>query len=221
MRGIGMSRIDAFSDVVFGFALTLLVVSLEVPKSFEEMRASLLGFVPFAICFTFLLLVWHGHYVFFRRYNLHDSGTIVINSCLLFVVLFYVYPMKFLWYLLFGQHNVVTTPEDIRLLMVVYGAGYAAVYVLFTSLYLRAWSLRGELDFNEVERFDTRASIIDSAGLASIGIASCLVALLSPAALAGNAGWVYCAIAPMKFGLGSYFGKRRRALVARTSPQLT
>ena len=34
LRGTEMSRIDAFSDVVFGFALTLIVVSLDVPKTF-------------------------------------------------------------------------------------------------------------------------------------------------------------------------------------------
>jgi hypothetical protein len=44
LRGIEMSRVDGFSDVVFGFALTLLVVSLEVPKTFAELHQSLRGF---------------------------------------------------------------------------------------------------------------------------------------------------------------------------------
>src|SRR5207245_11133547 len=54
------------------------------------------GFIPFAICFTMLLTVWYAHYVFFRRYGLDDQLTIFLNSVLLFVVLFYVYPLKFL-----------------------------------------------------------------------------------------------------------------------------
>ncbi len=32
MRGREINRIEAVSDVVFGFALTLLVVSLQVPR---------------------------------------------------------------------------------------------------------------------------------------------------------------------------------------------
>ena len=33
-RGKEISRIEGLSDAVFGFAITLLVVSLEVPKKF-------------------------------------------------------------------------------------------------------------------------------------------------------------------------------------------
>ena len=35
LGGREVSRIEGFSDAVFGFALTLLVVSLEVPDNFE------------------------------------------------------------------------------------------------------------------------------------------------------------------------------------------
>ena len=47
LRGREVSRIEGFSDAVFGFALTLLVVSLEVPESFADLvGGSLLGVGP-------------------------------------------------------------------------------------------------------------------------------------------------------------------------------
>jgi hypothetical protein len=44
------------------------------------------------------MAVWVRHYYFFRYYGLDDPVTIVLNTLLLFVVLFYVYPLKLLFY---------------------------------------------------------------------------------------------------------------------------
>ena len=53
-RSHEISRIEGLSDAVFGFAITLLVVSLEVPKTFNELLHAMRGFGAFAICFTLL-----------------------------------------------------------------------------------------------------------------------------------------------------------------------
>ena len=148
-----MSRVDGFSDVVFGFALTLLVVSLEVPKTYAELHEMVRGFLPFAISFLLLLMIWFAHFQFFRRYGLDDFRTIVLNSCLLFVVLFYVYPLKFLFGLMVGgllgadrgpRITETQTPE----LMLLYGSGFAAIYLLIAALYWNAWSQRE--DWNSI-----------------------------------------------------------------------
>ncbi len=88
-RSHDISRIEAFSDVVFGFSLTLLVVSLEVPHTFGELMADMRGFVPFAVCFGLLAQVWWLHHNFFRRYGLDDATTATLNFVLLFVVLLF------------------------------------------------------------------------------------------------------------------------------------
>src|SRR5438034_9670893 len=92
-----VSRIEGFSDAVFAFAVTLLVVSLEVPHTFEELWLAMHQFFAFAICFALLFQVWWRHYNFFRRYGLEDAPTIVLTGILLFVVLFYVFPLKFVF----------------------------------------------------------------------------------------------------------------------------
>lgn len=42
-RGGEVSRIEGFSDAVFAFSVTLLVVSLEVPKTFNDLMMTMLG----------------------------------------------------------------------------------------------------------------------------------------------------------------------------------
>src|ERR1043165_8056 len=101
LRGLGeVSRIEALSDGVIAFAITLLVVSLEVPRTFDELLVTMRGFLAFAITFGMLFHVWFVQYRFFRRYGLNANFTIWMNACLPFVVLFYVYPLKFVWTLI-------------------------------------------------------------------------------------------------------------------------
>lgn len=66
-RSHEISRVEGLSAAVFGFAITLLVGSLEVPKTFNELAEALHGFGAFAICFALLFTVWYNQYKFFRR----------------------------------------------------------------------------------------------------------------------------------------------------------
>jgi hypothetical protein len=169
-----------------------------------------------------LLTLWYAHYVFFRRYALHDQFTILLNSCLLFLVLFYIYPLKFLFTSLFGQiarHEngaQFTTSSQVTELMVLYGIGFAVVYFLLAALYWNAWRQRDCLALNGLERLLTVSSIVDALGLAAIGLIACLAALLLGiflhGAWAGASGYLYFLIAPWKTLNGMYFGRKVRTL---------
>jgi uncharacterized membrane protein len=224
LRGTAMSRIDGFSDVVFGFALTLIVVSLEVPRTYDDLHKLLLGFVPFFICFVFLIMVWWAHFRFFRRYGLHDVRTILINSVLLFTVLFYVYPLKFLFTLLTAQFTqqlaqpMFSRPEQQRELMTVYGAGFAAIYFCLAALYWNAWRQRVHLRLSPVETTLTLSYFWDDFVVACIGLICIIAAHILPANVAGNAGWCFFLIPIWKTIHGTVFGRWIREARARTSP---
>src|ERR1043166_3258597 len=152
-RSHEVSRTEGLSDAVFGFAITLLVVSLEVPKTYGELMQTMRGFGAFAISFSLLFIVWYNQYKFFRRYGLQDNLTMVLNGVLLFVVLFYVYPLKFVFSLMVnlftgGRGDIVLTngavehmvenTDQVAKLMMIFGAGYVAVFGVFVLLYWHA-----------------------------------------------------------------------------------
>src|SRR6185295_20247226 len=97
LRGREVTRLESFSDAVFGFALTLLVVSLDVPRTFSDLLTTMRGFPAFAICFLLLAVIWNSHYKYCRRYGLDDGTARFLTCVMLFLVLFYVYPLKFLF----------------------------------------------------------------------------------------------------------------------------
>lgn len=96
LRGTEVTRLEGFSDAMLAFALTLLGVSLDVPRTFAELKFTLSGFPGFALCFLWIVGMWFQHRTFFRRYGLEDQTAIVRNLVLLFLLMFFVYPLKFL-----------------------------------------------------------------------------------------------------------------------------
>ena len=189
-RGGEISRLETFSDAVFAFSVTLLVVSLEVPRTFGELMHTMEGFVAFAACFAIILWIWHVHYMYFRRYGLEDAFTKTVNAFLLFVVLFYVYPLKFVFsnvmHLYSGGENAVTLADgqivpivaagDTSTMMIVYGIGFIAVFFSYSLLYWHANGKKDELRLSELEIAVTknflRAYVLCiSVGLVSIGLA--------------------------------------------------
>ena len=228
MRGSTMSRIDVFSDVAFGFALVLLVVSLAMPVTSARLQNSIPSFVPFVISFVMLLGVWYSHYVFFRRYGLLDRVTVGLNSVLLFLVLFCVFPLKFLFSAistyLFRDSSPTwfATTVQINGMLVLYALGFAAVFFLVASLYWNAWRLRELLALSGVERLLTVSSIVDALGMVAIALIACLASLVIPSAWSAYIAAIYLLIAPWKLLNTLYFGRKAtnlRNLVAAPNLQ--
>ena len=212
-----ITRLEAFCDVVFGFALTLLVVSLEVPKSYAEMMAAMRGFLPFALCFAQLIMIWRAHYKFSRRYGLEDPYTVFLNVVLLFLVLFYVYPLKFVFTMLFAELTGVGEGtqgfglHEASVLMRIYAIGFTAVFALFALMYAHAYKLRHELELNPVEELETRFAVQENIVIAAIGAVSFALAFRHP----GWAGWWFFVLGPVLGTHGTIYGKRVRVLAEK------
>jgi uncharacterized membrane protein len=215
-RGGEITRLEAFCDVVFGFAITLLVVSLEVPHTYAELMVDMRGFLPFAACFAQLALIWRTHYKFSRRYGLEDPYTVFLNVVLLFLVLFYVYPLKFVFTLVFSElsgSEMGLAWHEGSVLMRIYALGFVCVFLLFVLMYVHAYRLRRELDLTPVEVSVTRFSIQENVILALVGITSFVVAIRSP----DWAGWIYASIGPLLAMHGAIFGRRIRLLAEKVA----
>jgi uncharacterized membrane protein len=217
LRGTEMTRLEAFSDVVFGFAITLLVVSLEVPHTFDELARDLRGFLPFAVCFALLVQVWYIHYRFFRRYGMEDALTVTLNAVLLFVVLFYVYPLKFLFTLVLNGREMarrygpnIIQDADVPKLMMIYAAGFATVFLIFLVLHVHAYRKRDELQLSGLERHDTITAVWENAAMVFVGVSSGVLAALLPPTRQAIPGLWYMSIPVFMTVIGNVRGKGRK-----------
>ena len=222
-RGGDVSRLEGFADAVFGFSLTLLVVSLEVPRTFDELAGAMRQLIAFGICFVLFLGLWERHYRFFRRFGLQDGTTLILNGALLFVVLCYVYPLKFLFTLfiegiVFGRQTVSIEVEQTSQLFVIYGAGVAAVFLCYALLYLHAYRLREELELDDLERAVTRAEISRNLTMSALGGVSALLAVLLPMHLVGLAGYSYGLVGAIETWHGRRVGRLRKLHPRNATP---
>jgi uncharacterized membrane protein len=218
------TRLEAFSDAAFAFALTLLVVSLEVPHSYGELMALARGLPAFACCFSLLVWIWHEHNMFFRRYGLQDGYTVFLNSVLLFVVMFYVYPLKFMFDSMFAMIPALRwraleamTLEQLRRASALYALGFVILFVMFVLLYRHALSKRDELALTPMEEFEARSVAGHHVVRACVGLLALLVALAFPRRMAFVSPMCFVLMGPAHAFWGARWGKQRRAMEARSN----
>jgi uncharacterized membrane protein len=212
-----VSRLEAFSDAAFAFALTLLVVSLEVPKSYEELIRVMRGFPSFACCFALLVWIWSEHNAFFRRYGLQDGWTVLMNSVLLFVTLFYIYPLKFMFDSMFGELHAVpglirmTLPEMARASSI-YAFGFVVLFLMFTLLYRHAYNKREALALTPSEVFDVKVFAGHHLVSVSVGLVALAIAMFAPVEMAPLSPTAFALMGPAHwmFGMASAIRRKQR-----------
>ncbi|NJB72078.1 putative membrane protein [Saonia flava] len=207
-----ISRIEAFSDAVFAFAATLMVVSLEAVDGFSVLHISFTAFIGFAISFFVLIMLWKMHYNFFRRTNYIDNWIIAFNSVLLFVVLYYVFPLKSmigsLTNLFFRNGGGMTKNELVQLFLL-YGVGFFLIFLCISLMYYRAYKRSKEIDNALTLLFYTRHFAI----FCGVAVLSILLSVSEFGLIIGAPGFIYSLIGLFCYLHAKQFNKKHNTLI--------
>ncbi|MEK6371934.1 MAG: TMEM175 family protein [Acidobacteriota bacterium] len=219
LRGLEMSRIETFTDAAFAFALTLLVISLTPPMSLGQLTAALAGVPSFVASATMLMMFWWGHHEW-SRYGLNDSRTLILSCLLVFTMLVYVYPLRFMFGIMFEWiGRLIGVPlrtgatighlHEVNKLFAIYSVGFFAMSGALLLLHAHAWSQRDALGLDAYERHETRASIGAWLILAVVGLLATVVAIVVPPSWTGAPGWLFACLGFLMPLYGRAMDRRR------------
>ena len=133
-----ISRIEAFSDGVFAFAATLLVVSVGTQAENSILQVDWMMFLSFGVSFFALVGLWSVHYNFFRRTNYMDNMIIALNAILLFLILYYIFPIKSLINSWTGTLQI--NADEFSSLFQLYSLGFLLIFTCYALMYWRVGS---------------------------------------------------------------------------------
>jgi uncharacterized membrane protein len=131
--GMNKARVESFSDGVFAFAITLLVLSIPIPdiKAADDqfLTAALLRaipqLVPYVTSFATIGIIWLNHHSMFNEVEKVKHTTLTLNLLLLLVIAFIPYPT-----------GVIGRYGALRSAVVFYGATFTAAGLAFSALWL-------------------------------------------------------------------------------------
>jgi uncharacterized membrane protein len=197
-------RLEAFSDIVIGFSLAQLALSLTMPERsasqlFLHVRgtSSLLGF---GITFVLICALWWTHHRLFRQYFVPTAVGIVLNFAALGGVVFLAYALQV--FVHFGMRDTAA--------FLMYTGSYGYILAIFATLIWIGLHARGARMEPRVRskgiEFATHISIA-AAGLTAVSIAAGLFGLES-----GVAQWMLLAVALPVAASRIYKWFRRKAV---------
>jgi uncharacterized membrane protein len=182
--GMNKARVESFSDGVFAFAITLLVLGITVPDinvADDQLLASALlraiqQLVPYVTSFATIGIIWLNHHSMFHEVEQVKHATLTLNLFLLLVVAFMPYPT-----------SVVGRYGALRSAVALYGATFTAAGLAFSALW---FNIRKNRLSRERE---------DHARIRSTTIRNLIGPVIYPAATA-------LAFRALKTSLGIFFG---------------
>lgn len=171
------SRFEAFSDGVFAFAITLLVLGIVLPQlhqpSEAQLSSALLGLWPnviaYVLSFAVIGIMWQNHHALFRMIARVDRMTVFLNLTLLAATVFIPFAT-----------NTLGTYPTMRASTFLYGV---VLTVCSTAYNLLLMHLVRRRAFNENVGEKTIKATIGAYRVGWVGYtASMLLALIAPLA---------------------------------------
>ncbi|MBB6326404.1 putative membrane protein [Algoriphagus iocasae] len=160
-RGESPSRLDNLTDAVFGIAVTLLIFNLSSPNSLEDLIVFTKTLPAFLISIGFLIVIWQEHVRFSEIYTVRGPWLIFLNSLFIALIIFYVYPLRFLTLfltnLIFGTDiSLQISAVEIPILMIYYGSIAFGLYFVLFWFYFIAIQKKEILALSPYEEFHTK-----------------------------------------------------------------
>jgi TMEM175 potassium channel family protein len=174
-------RTESFSDGVFAFAITLLVLDIHVPASgFSHLWRSIAdqwpSYLGYATSFLTVGGIWLVHQGIFQRVQYANRRVMQVNLLLLMAVAFLPFPTSLV------AHAIRNTDAE-RAAVIFYGASLLVIALLYSALWATVASERSLLkpDVSEKE-----VDAIARATTPKLGfyLAVILLALIAPKAAA-------------------------------------
>lgn len=203
-RGREVTRIEAFVDAAFAFAVTLLVISFDaIPDSAQALVEALKGVPAFAASFSLLAMLWWAHADWSRRFGLDDGRSVLLSLLMVFLVLVYVYPLRIIFSMFFNWASngwlpssvTIGSMRDFQAMFLAYALAWTTLGCVVVALYRHAWRLRDALGLDRGERIDLRGSLAAHAMIPATGVIALLfllvVDLMGWAEWSGFSGFAY------------------------------
>ena len=129
-RSLSKGRMESFSDGVFGFAITLLVVDLAIhpPGSpLGQVLDAWPSYFAYVVSFLTIGAAWLGHTALTDRLKRVDPIFLLVNLLLLMVVVFLPFPTRLV-------ADALTNTQGERVFVTLYGLTLLAIRLLGSAL---------------------------------------------------------------------------------------
>jgi uncharacterized membrane protein len=109
-------RLEAFSDLVFGFSLSLLATRLDIPANASEVFEAT-RWATFIITFGTICAIWLSHYRIFRHHFVARTPDVIVNFIFLLGIAVLPYSVQIFLRFTAAPHVIVLYLGDFALVL--------------------------------------------------------------------------------------------------------